>query len=689
MKRLLTISLITLSLIAGGTAFAPLVHADARDTNNSNVVGGGSGVNDANTTRTYSDPFAQSATDAKAAAQNSTSELGSSSDDSYNTIMAKIMSLFAWLVGVAALTLDYAVYYTVINMGAYVHSLTAIGITWRVLRDVGNIMLIFGFLAIGLSIILNTERLGYGKKMLPMLLVAAIFLNFSLFFAEAIIDTGNLFATQFYTQINGGTPPSPAFLQNLTIKNEGISNKIMAQLGLTTIYGDAQNPDKAKTVLKGQNPWLIGFMGILLFIVTAFVFFALAFILVARFVALLFLIILAPIGFAGLAVPQLAGRAKQWWDALFQQTITAPVLMLMLYVALVVITDASFLSGTGNGQNPNWLGSINGNLTGFGAILLTFLIAMGLLIAVIIMAKSLSAFGAGAVSKVGSAAKDKLIKTGMAPVRFAGRAASNTGRWAVRSTAGRTLNWAANRVRTSAGGQSQVGRIVAQTLDKGGKGFKDAKEKNIKKHEEYVKSVQTAIEEKHAPAAFDLQRARLEQEDRVKTTKAEQEEIVKATRPLFDEVERLEKLVAENRNSGRVDPAAVAALAEARRKAAPAEAQRQAADLKLKAAGTAFKSAKAEEEEFNNAVSNKKKEATIAYGENLQASFTNNPLTWIASGQSSNAAALKIIKGALATKKTQDKFLEEAKKLAKEMEEEGGKKDDGKGGEESPAKGGH
>jgi hypothetical protein len=215
-------------------------------------------------------------------------------------------------------------------------------------------------------------------------------------------------------------------------------------------------------------------------------------------------------------------------------------------------------------------------------------------------------------------------------------------------------------------------------------------------HEEYVKSVQTAIEEKHAPAALDLQRARVEQEDRARTVKAEQEEIVKATKPLFDEVERLEKIVKDNRNAGRIDPAAVAALAEAQRRVAPAEAQKQAADLKLKAANAALDSAKAEEEEFNNAVSKKKKEATIAYAENLQASFTNNPLTWTASGKGANAAALKIIKGALATKSTKDKFLEEAKKMAKEVEEadgggkkEGGKKDDGKGGEESPAKGDH
>ena len=221
-------------------------------------------------------------------------------DSAYGDIMIRIMGLFAWLVGAAALTLDYAVYYTVVTMGKYVNSLSAIGVTWRVLRDIGNIMLIFGFLAVGITTILNVGLYGGGKKMLPMMLVAAVFLNFSLFISEAVIDTGNLFATQFYKQINGGvlptTAPGSGVLLNasgaaINASNQGLSNKIMAQLGLQTIYGNgAVRPE----VFEGGNPWLIGFMGIVLFIITAFVMFSLAFVLIARFVMLIFLIIVSP-----------------------------------------------------------------------------------------------------------------------------------------------------------------------------------------------------------------------------------------------------------------------------------------------------------------------------------------------------------------------------------------------------------
>ena len=398
-----------------------------------------------------------------AAAQTAIDPKGTT-DEAYNSVMIWIMTLFAWLLGVAALTLDYTVYYTVVTMGNYVHNLTAVGVTWRIMRDIGNIALIFGFLAIGISIILNTERLGYGKKMLPMLLLAAVFLNFSLFVSEAVIDVGNLFATQFYTQINGGTLPTADSLSKTTTKNEGISTKIMSQLGLQTIYGDATDPVRAKALFQHASPTLIAFMGIFLFMVTAFVMFSLAFILITRFVALIVLIMLAPIGFAGLAVPKLAGKAKQWWDQLFKQTISAPVLLLLLYIALAVITDAHFLTGFGTDSTGSatanattaWLGFINNaNLTGFAGVLLSFFVAMGLLIAVTVFAKDLSAAGAGFAMKWGS----KLSGAGLVVggVGFAGR-----------HTVGLGSKYAAKRLRNTAPGRTFVGRNIADKIEKVG-----------------------------------------------------------------------------------------------------------------------------------------------------------------------------------------------------------------------------
>jgi hypothetical protein len=329
--------------------------------------------------------------------------------EGFGKVMTWIASLFAWLTGAGAVALDYSVYYTVVTMGNYVNNLAAIGVTWQVMRDIGNIVMIFGFLAIGICIILGVEWYGGGTKMLPKLLIAAVFLNFSLFITEAVIDTGNLFATQFYTQIKGGNLPAENYMSSTSfmqqIEREGISNKIMAQVGLLSMYTQGRTNT---LVFQAGNTWVIGFMAILLFLVTAFVFFSLAFVLIARFVVLLLLIIVAPIGFAGWAIPNLKSTADMWWKELFKQTITAPVLLLLLYIALAIITDVSFLTGfcapgstatfggpnNNTGCTSNAIGWVSGNMPGFATFLLTFFVAMGLLLAVVIFSKKLSAFGA-------------------------------------------------------------------------------------------------------------------------------------------------------------------------------------------------------------------------------------------------------------------------------------------------------
>ena len=446
-------------------------------------------------------------------------------------VMTFIMGIFAWLVGVAAITLDNAVYYTVVTMGNYVKNLTAVGVAWRILRDVGNIALIFGFLAIGISIILNTEKLGYGQKMLPTLLIVAVFMNFSLFITEAVIDAGNFVATEVYTQINGGNPAGKANFDLTTAGSTGIAGKLMNQLGLATIYSAAI---KNGSLYQASNTSTIAFMSIILFIITAFVMFSLAFILIARFVTLIFLIILAPVGIVGFAVPQLASLGKQWRDKLVEQTITAPVLMLLLYVALLVITDKFFL-GFGTIATGDWTGYVaNGGVTdftGFAGTILSFLVAMGLMLAVVISAKKLGAAGADLATKGAG-------KLTFGAVAFAGR-----------RTIGRTSNYLARKVRSSGFGRSETGRLLAGGLDRGAKasfdirgtkalgslpyggvdagaaqkgGYAATEKASIKAREDYAKTLRLTKDEER-------------KQEEVKKEKEEADEALKAAKAADDE----------------------------------------------------------------------------------------------------------------------------------------------------------
>lgn len=614
------------------------------------------------------------------AAAKSTSDLKQKTDDAYDTIMMKIMSLFAWLVGVAAMTLDYAVFYTVVVMGSYIKGISAIGLTWQVLRDIGNIMIIFGFLAIGISIILNTERLGYGKKLLPSLLLAAVFLNFSLFFAEAIIDTGNLFATQFYQQINGGvlpqTLPGSSVLANpsgsgaLTPGTEAISNKLMSQLGLQAIYGNASDPTKAQELLKAGSPWYVGFLGILLFIITAFVMFSLAFILIARFVMLIFLIILAPIGFAGLAVPKLSSMAHKWWSQLFEQTITAPVLLLMLYIALRVITDVKFLSGLGVIDASAATGVIGGtNLPGFAGWILSFLVAMGLLIAVTVTAKSMSAFGAGVAMK------------GAGALSFGATA------FGMRATVGAGSHYFAQKVRSSKFGATKTGRLFAGGLDKGAKGSFDIRgvkqagflgagdaqkggyqarlEKSIKGHEDYAKSLkdrQPTSEQQRILADADAAHKRAETESGA--IGAQYSAAAKEAEQHKAELTRLEE-------EHKKDPYREANIERQRQIAAAtqnlerSEGVRNALSPKATQAAEALKNAKNAKETADKEIkeANSAKKQKEEYAKNIEGKFFgSNFKGWVAYGPGGGEAAKKI-RASVKEKKAGEKLEDVVKEM--------------------------
>ncbi len=341
-------------------------------------------------------------------------------------IMTEIASLFAWLLGVAMIVLDATVYYTVVKMGSILSQANGIGaipLVWRIMRDFGNIALIFGFLAIGLETILGVDFYGGGTKLLPTLVIVAVLLNFSLFLASAVVDVSNLFATEFYSQINNGAIPAPPSFDNFStaVHEEGVSNAIMSQLGMQTLYGAAMNAGTSQTgsspstIFSGSNSFFIGFLSSVLFIVAAFVMFSLSIILVTRFVVLILLLVVSPIGVASFAIPQLKSLGKKWRDTLLEQSMTAPVLILLLYVALRVITDVHFLSTFVAGGNSAtaasnlWTGFVNAgssgsNLTGFAGVLLSFIVAMGLLLAVTMAAKSMSAAGAGFATKVGGMA---------------------------------------------------------------------------------------------------------------------------------------------------------------------------------------------------------------------------------------------------------------------------------------------
>ncbi len=671
MSRFLTTSLIVCALILSvASAYGTVAHAQQSS---------GAGTSAPATTGQTTTPSSAQGGSVSGTKNPVAPQSSQPANSTLAEVMVWIMSLFAWLLGVAAITLDNAVYYTVVTMGDYVSKLSAVGVTWRILRDIGNIVIIFGFLSIGIAVILDVKSYG-ATKMLPMLLIAAVFLNFSLFISEAVIDVGNLFATEFYTQINGGNPAQPvSFLSLSNIHNEGISNKIMSQLGLATIYGDALNPQNG-AIYKAASIWLIGFMAIILFMVAAFVMFSLAFILIARFVTLIFLIILAPVGFAGLAVPKLEKFALDWWGALFNQTITAPILLLLLYIALSVITDASFLTGLGvqssnGGAQGAWTGFMNNsNLPGFASVMLSFIVAMGLLFAVILAAKKMSAAGAGWATKSAGALTFGLV------------AASG------RRSLGRGSAYLSRRVRTSRFNGTNTGRLLASTFDRGAKtsfdvrasrpfnaipfggvdagkaekgGYKATKDASTKAHLDYIKSVGEAIDERGAT------KGEKERQEEKKLAEAyAMNDHFDANKEYMNhkaEFDRLAAINKENRDKGIFDQQNIDDLKAAQQNLEASKLKLEAAEAKKKEAAKELKKA---EDDGKDRIAQDKQTAQMAYAGNISG------LSSLISGAGGPAAAKKIIKDAAKKKMSEsEEYFEKLKKSVAEEAKAAAKKE--------------
>ena len=340
-----------------------------------------------------------------------------------------ILEFFAWMLGVAGVLLDTAVSETVLKMGENVKSVGAVDSGWRMFRDVANIVIIFSLLAIGFATILRVS--GYGmKELLAKVIIVALLINFSLFFTKVIIDSGNLLAAQFYSQMTlAGCEPG----SNKEILGENacsISGQFMNALSLTSIYDTPNRNTVTAPPIDYDTIFTVGIMGSILFLTTTVVFLAGAFLLIIRFVALIFLMVLSPLAFAASILPATAGHAKKWWGALINYTLFAPIYFLLTSFVLTVVSDNNFKKTVlGKSPDTSYADVLAGAGTDIGAfsIFLNFTIVIFLMVGALLISKQLGMAGSDAAIKAGvSARKWGQGKVGGATLGAAGGAFRNT-----------------------------------------------------------------------------------------------------------------------------------------------------------------------------------------------------------------------------------------------------------------------
>lgn len=311
----------------------------------------------------------------------------------FDSVGIAILEFAAFFTGLGANALDYAVAEYVIGMGEWFTKggegtklSMAIDQTWSVVRDLMNIAFVFGLIYIGMKLIFNlSNQTGQIKRTLGLIIIAALLVNFSLFFAKFVIDIANITAAEIYNQ---STPTIQTVSTGGVSTRKGTISEGFAHL--MGIQGFFDGSTKSIEAIYGEEGLSLMYVltGVVFLFIAAFVFAAGFLLLIARFVALVFLMVISPVAFGALAFPQTQKYALEWWHRLFSQAFFAPAFLFLAYVSLRVIEGM----GIGNGAAP--FAQVATGSTLDVSVVVAFAIASAFLIGSLFLAKQLGVKGA-------------------------------------------------------------------------------------------------------------------------------------------------------------------------------------------------------------------------------------------------------------------------------------------------------
>lgn len=250
------------------------------------------------------------------------------------------LTLGGSLLKLSGALFDVLIQYVIIGFSTTLNTLNimpAITVGWTVFRDFANILIIGIFAFIAISIILGLKEFGQ-KKLIARVLIIAVLINFSMLFAKIIIDASNFTAQAIYQQMAGGpTAANPAPFD--------ISQAFLSPMHISSVWNDSKvlTDNVAKSTKSGVQAFMFGLVGGLVLLAAALVLFYGCFLIAARAVLLIFLMLTASIAFATFLVPNFQKSSygwDKWWSSLINASLFAPLLMILLSISLGVITAA-------------------------------------------------------------------------------------------------------------------------------------------------------------------------------------------------------------------------------------------------------------------------------------------------------------------------------------------------------------
>ncbi len=328
-----------------------------------------------------------------------------------------VLWLMSGVLGITATLLNITILQTVTGMGNHINDIIGIQIAWALLRDMANILFIFGIVYIGLNLILGNNRHGH-QQALARLVIIALVINFSLFITKTVVETSNIMANTIFRLIippdtsgNQACDGRSSLPENITqCVNFGITGIINNSLGLTTVFNVGGTPNSAgftsptlasATAIDASKIFYITTLGSIFILITAFVFASAAILLVIRFVILIILMVFSPLAFAAWILPSTSGYFSYWLRSLLNQSFFAPAYMLMMWIAIKIIEGYGVSTVTGTAAKSNFGAALLGANVSFASVFLNFAIITVFMVAALIVAKKLGAIGADKAYGIG------------------------------------------------------------------------------------------------------------------------------------------------------------------------------------------------------------------------------------------------------------------------------------------------
>lgn len=308
-----------------------------------------------------------------------------------------VITVAGWTLGTAGLLFNFLIETSIVRFGAYYDGYLRDGVEsgWAVFRDLANIAIIGSFVFVAISTILGSASYGV-RRFLARILIAAILINFSIFFAKLSIDFSHIIAHQFEKGINPDTASATTRSLVLSTNNQinqpaGVAGAFFGAMRMTSALDSYKLVEK---VANNGSGWTGLGLALLYVLLVSTLFFAASGVLIfgaallaIRIVMLIFLLLVSSLAFGAIAIPGLTGWWDKWLDAFVRNVLFGPLLLMFLWATLNIAKKLGEAKGS-------FESLIVDPASGVGLIALTnFIVILGLLYAAIKIPQSMSVTG--------------------------------------------------------------------------------------------------------------------------------------------------------------------------------------------------------------------------------------------------------------------------------------------------------